>query len=466
MAMLRILEPGVNAMNRNPLIRLQRRALAAIMLLLAAGLAQAGALPLMHNAAGLPSLAPLLRDITPAVVNISVLSRAPVESNPLFSDPFFRYFFDLPETRQARPQRSAGSGVIVDADQGLVLTNHHVIENADRILVTLKDRRSLEAQLVGSDPETDVALLRIAAKGLTSVPLGDSDLLEVGDFVVAIGNPFGLGQTVTSGIVSALGRSGLDIEGYEDFIQTDASINPGNSGGPLVNLRGEMVGMSTAIIGPSGGNVGIGFAVPSNMAKSVLTQLQRYGEVRRGRLGVAVQDLTPEIGEALGIGVVQGAVISQVESGSPAERAGVRIGDVVVSIDGRPVGDAGDLRNAIGLKPIGEEVRITLLREGREKTLRAEVAPVAAGIEAVRAGVPLLAGALLREEGADGVRVTEVDAGSRAWRLGLRPNDLIRGVNRRPVGSLAELRAGLERAGRAVALNLRRGNTDLLIVIE
>ena len=436
------------------------------MLLLAAGLAQAGALPLMHNAAGLPSLAPLLRDITPAVVNISVLSRAPVESNPVFSDPFFRYFFDLPESRQARPQRSAGSGVIVDADQGLVLTNHHVIENADRILVTLKDRRSLEAQLVGSDPETDVALLRIAAKGLTSVPLGDSDLLEVGDFVVAIGNPFGLGQTVTSGIVSALGRSGLDIEGYEDFIQTDASINPGNSGGPLVNLRGEMVGMSTAIIGPSGGNVGIGFAVPSNMAKSVLTQLQRYGEVRRGRLGVAVQDLTPEIGEALGIGVVQGAVISQVESGSPAERAGARIGDVVVSIDGRPVSDAGDLRNAIGLKPIGEEVRITLLREGREKTLRAEVAPIAAGIEAARAGVPLLTGALLRDEGEGGVRVSEVKPGTRAWRLGLRPDDLIRGVNRRPVGSIAELRAALDRPSRAVALNLKRGSTDLLIVIE
>jgi Do/DeqQ family serine protease len=356
--------------------------------------------------------------------------------------------------------------VIVDADKGLVLTNHHVIDNADRILVTLKDRRSLEAQLVGSDPETDVALLRIAAKGLTSVPLGDSDLLEVGDFVVAIGNPFGLGQTVTSGIVSALGRSGLDIEGYEDFIQTDASINPGNSGGPLVNLRGEMVGMSTAIIGPSGGNVGIGFAVPANMAKSVLAQLQRHGEVRRGRLGVAAQDLTPEIGEALGIGVVQGAVISQVDSGSPAERAGVRIGDVVVSIDGRPVSDAGDLRNAVGLAPIGDELRLTVLRDGREKTLRAEVAPVAAGIEAGQAGVPLLTGALLLEESEEGVLVGEVEPGSRAWRLGLRPKDLIRGVNRRPVGSLAELRAALERAGRAVALNLERGNTDLLIVIE
>ncbi len=442
------------------------RALAAWTLLLAAGLAQAGALPLMQNATGLPSLAPLLREVTPAVVNISVLTRAPASTNPLFSDPFFQYFFDLPESRQLSPQRSAGSGVIVDADQGLVLTNHHVIQNADRILVTLKDRRSLEAELVGSDPETDVALLRIAAKGLTSVPLGDSDLLEVGDFVAAIGNPFGLGQTVTSGIVSALGRSGLDIEGYEDFIQTDASINPGNSGGPLVNLRGEMVGMSTAIIGPSGGNVGIGFAVPSNMAKSVLAQLQRYGEVRRGRLGVAVQDLTPEIGEALGIGVVQGAVISQVESGSPAELAGVRIGDVVVSIDGRPVSDSRDLRNAVGLVPVGEELRITLLREGREKSLRAKVAQVAAGIEAVRAGVPLLEGALLRDQVEGGVLVGEVEPGSRAWRLGLRPADLIRGVNRRPVGSLAELRASLEQAGGAVALNLKRGDADLLIVID
>ena len=240
-----------------------RIVVASLMLLI---LGQAWAtLPLTQNKAGLPSLAPVLRGVTPAVVNISVLTRAPVESNPLFADPFFRRFFDLPESSQPQPKRSAGSGVIVDAREGYVLTNHHVIENADKILVRLQDRRTMEAELVGTDPETDIALLKIPANGLTQIPFGDSGLLEVGDFVVAIGNPFGLGQTVTSGIISALGRSGLDIEGYEDFIQTDASINPGNSGGPLLNLKGEIIGINTAIIGPSGGNVGIGFAVPSNM---------------------------------------------------------------------------------------------------------------------------------------------------------------------------------------------------------
>ena len=247
------------------------------------GIASA-ALPVAVGNASVPSLAPLLKQVTPAVVNISVLTKSAIEDNPLFRDPFFRRFFDVPEKRE--PQVSAGSGVIVDAAKGYVLTNNHVIKNAQQILVTLKDRRQLEAKLIGTDPGTDIALLKIDAKDLTAVAIGDSDALNVGDFVVAIGNPFGLGQTVTSGIVSALGRTGLNIEGYEDFIQTDASINPGNSGGALIDLNGNLIGINTAIIGPSGGNVGIGFAVPTNMAKQVMDQLVKNGEVRRGRVGL------------------------------------------------------------------------------------------------------------------------------------------------------------------------------------
>ncbi|WP_245986504.1 trypsin-like peptidase domain-containing protein [Azospirillum thermophilum] len=243
---------------------------------------------------GVNTISPMLEAVTPAVVNISVLSRAPQAENPLLRDPFFRRFFNLPdEMPQGRPQVSAGSGVIVDAANGYVITNNHVVENAQEIAVTLKDRRRLRAKLIGRDAATDIALLKIEAKGLTALPLGDSDRLKVGDFVVAIGNPFGLGQTVTSGIISALGRSGLKVEGYEDFIQTDASINPGNSGGALVNFNGELIGINTAIIGPAGGSVGIGFAVPVSIVRSVMEQLREYGEVRRGRLGVAIQDLTP-----------------------------------------------------------------------------------------------------------------------------------------------------------------------------
>jgi serine protease Do/serine protease DegQ len=427
----------------------------------------------MQNQAGLPSLAPVLRDVTPAVVNIAVLTRAPVESNPLFADPFFRRFFDLPEPRQAHPKRSAGSGVIVDAREGYVLTNHHVIENADKILVKLKDRRTMEAQLVGTDPETDIALLKIPAKGLTAIPFGDSSVLEVGDFVVAIGNPFGLGQTVTSGIISALGRSGLDIEGYEDFIQTDASINPGNSGGPLLSLRGEIIGVNTAIIGPNGGNVGIGFAVPSNMAKAVMQQLVRHGGVRRGRLGVSAQDLTPQIAEALGVDVMQGAVVSQVDPRSAAEQAGLRVGDVVVAVDGRPIDDSGDLRNAVGLVPIGDTLNLTLLRSGKTESLEVKITQAVAGIAAEEKGLSLLAGSYLQDfrQGTGsgpvgGVLVAEVRQGSQAWRVGLRARDIILGVNRQRIDSVAGLRAAVEKAGRVVALTVQRDDNRLLIVIE
>src|ERR1700751_1952197 len=294
------------------------------------------------------SLAPMVSRITPGVVGVAVRGRVR-EDNPLLQDPLYHRFFNMQQGRVERETEAAGSGVIVDAAQGYVLTNAHVVENATNIEVTFKDNRRFNAKLIGRDPDTDIAVLQIPANGLTAVPIGDSDRLQVGDFVLAIGNPFGLGQTVTSGIVSALGRSGLGIEGYEDFIQTDASINPGNSGGPLVDLQGRVVGINTAILAPSGGNVGIGFAVPINMARQVMDQLIRYGEIKRGRIGVAIQDLTPDLAQALGTKQTQGALIARVEPGSPAERAGLRTNDLVVAINGAPRHSGIELRNRVGL---------------------------------------------------------------------------------------------------------------------
>jgi Do/DeqQ family serine protease len=322
-----------------------------------------------------PSLAPMLNAITPGVVNIAVKGRTR-EQNPLLQDPFFRRFFNIPQGQGGyveRETQATGSGVIVDATQGYVLTNAHVVENETSITITTKDNRRLAAKLVGRDAETDIAVLKIEPGKLVAVPLGDSDKLQVGDFVVAIGNPFGLGQTVTSGIISALGRSGLGIEGYEDFIQTDASINPGNSGGPLADLRGNLIGINTAILAPGGGNIGIGFAVPINMARRVMDQLIHYGEVKRGRIGVAFQDLTPDLAQAMNTPRTNGAVIAKVEPGSPADRAGIRTGDVVIAANGVPMRSATQLRNVIGLARIGEEVNLTVERGGREQAVGVKV---------------------------------------------------------------------------------------------
>ena len=272
--------------------------------------AATAALPLMVDSDGRPTLAPMLKQVTPAVVNISTKSLIKMQQNPLFNDPFFRRFFDVPEMPKERESQALGSGVIVDAKKGYILTNNHVIAKADEITVTLNDHRQFEAKVVGTDPDADLAVISIKAERLSELAMADSDTLEVGDFVVAIGNPFGLEQTVTSGIVSALGRSGLGIEGYENFIQTDASINPGNSGGALVDLDGKLVGVNTAIVGPSGGNVGIGFAIPSNMAQSIMNQLIEFGEVRRGQMGVMIQDVTPDLAKAFGIDRQSGAVIA------------------------------------------------------------------------------------------------------------------------------------------------------------
>ena len=424
---------------------------------------------------GVPTLAPLLQKVTPAVVNISVETIAPQRHNPLLRDPFFRRFFNMPDDAPPRPRQSAGSGVIVDAVRGFVLSNHHVVARADSVMVTLKDNRRFEAEVLGSDAGTDIALLRIEADGLTALQTGDSDELEVGDFVVAIGNPFGLGQTVTSGIVSALGRSGINVEGYEDFIQTDASINPGNSGGALVNLHGELVGINTAIIGPSGGNVGIGFAVPVNIATAVMHQLAAHGEMQRGKIGVIIQDLTPDLAEALNLDIERGALVSRVQERSPAEEAGLQAGDVIVAVDRTTVESSRDLRNSIGLVRVGEEIEIDILREQHRIRLNVRVGGEGTGerLGAVDAP-PALQGAMLRdlEQGdpaygrIDGVIAAEVEPGSPAARNGIRPGDVIVAVNRHRVRSSKELESAFEQAGQVLALNIVRGNGQLFIVIR
>jgi serine protease Do/serine protease DegQ len=429
------------------------------------------AVPVMDSKNGVPTLAPLLQEVTPAVVNISVKTRSAIEDNPLFRDPFFRRFFELPDQAE-RPEQSAGSGVIVDAANGYVVTNFHVIKDAQQVTVTLKDRRQFQAKLVGTDPGTDIALLKIDAKKLLALRLGNSDLLNVGDFVVAIGNPFGLGQTVTSGIVSALGRSGLDIEGYEDFIQTDASINPGNSGGALVNLKGELIGINTAIIGPSGSNVGIGFAVPSVMVKAVVDQIVRFGEVRRGRLGASSEDITHDLAASLGLTSTAGAIISTVEASSPAEKAGLKAGDVITAVNGKNIRNSLDLRNKIGLMPIGETVNLELIRNGKPLTTKVKIAKPLdmPGTEAET--VPQLAGATVANfkaesaRGPEGVVVTKVDANSPAWMHGLRPGDIIVGVNRKKVRSVQEFLAAVQGSRDSIILNLLRGDFRVTIIIR
>ena len=444
-----------------------------LLLALAAPLSHA-ALPAEVDGEPLPSLAPLLEKVTPAVVNVFSSTRVRVQTSPFFNDPFFRRFFDVPSVPRERVQRSLGSGVIVDAGAGLILTNNHVIDDADEIAVTLEDGREFQAEFVGADRETDLAVIRIDADELAALPLRDSDELKVGDFVVAVGNPFGLGQTVTSGIVSALGRAGLRGLEYQNFIQTDASINPGNSGGALVNLRGELVGINTAIFTPSGGNVGIGFAIPASTADYVMSQLVEYGEVRRGSLGVAVQDLNAELRDALELDDRDGAVITQVEPDSSADDAGLRAGDVILALNDRDVQDGQSLRNIEGLLPIGRDVRITYWRGGRERTTRAEIVEdLDSRIAGQRLDARLEGVVLVRvpdeyaQRGIRGVVVSEVRRGTRAWEAGLREGDLIVAVNRERVRNLGDLRAEFpvgER--RELALEIRRRGRGYIVMFD
>jgi len=439
--------------------------LTATLMLAAAPLASAQ-LPAQVGEAPVPSLAPMVKRVSPAVVNIATKGTVQ-EQNPLLNDPFFRRFFDVPNTPRQRQFQSAGSGVIVDAKQGYIITNAHVIENATEITVTLLDNRSLTAKVVGKDEGSDVAVLQVPATNLTAIPIADSDKTEVGDFVVAIGNPFGLGHTVTSGIVSALGRSGINPEGYEDFIQTDASINPGNSGGALVNLNGQLVGINSAILSRTGGNIGIGFAIPANMMKTVMNQLVKHGEVRRGVLGVNIQTLTPDIAESMGAaGNTQGALVSQVVEGSAAEKAGIKAGDIITAVNGKPVKDASGLRNTIGLLSIGERVDVALLRDGKPRRVTAVIGERDAAAEAEAAGLHRgLEGADLADAQGGGVLIRSVAEGSPAAQRGLRANDVITGVGRTRVANLAEFRRATEGAA-AFVLQIRRGSAMLVIPIR
>ncbi len=427
-----------------------------------------------HDSQGVavPSLAPMLDKTIPSVVNIFTRTRVAVQQSPLLADPFFRRFFSLPEQPRERVEQSLGSGVVVDGAKGYIITNHHVIEDADEISVNLHDGRTLTATLVGSDPETDIAVLKVENGELAALPMSDSDRLRVGDFVVAIGNPFGLGQTVTSGIVSALGRSGLGIEGYEDFIQTDASINPGNSGGALVNLRGELVGVNTAILSKSGGNVGIGFAIPINMVREIMQQLIEHGAVQRGSMGAQAQDLTPELAAAFNIKLHQGAVVTQVTSGSPAQKAGMRTGDVITHINDRPIRDASDVRNRIGLLRIGEQVTMRVIRDGEAVTLRAKIEePEVVALEGEKLH-PRLGGAVLANVAEETVRgriegvvVAEVAPGSAAMRAGLRQGDVIAQANRREIKNLDEFRQAVEGES-ALLLNIQRRGGALYLILK
>ena len=431
--------------------------------LLGCGLPAQAALPIAVDSQALPTLAPMLERAMPAVVNISTVTRIEQADHPLLRDPFFRHFFDIPQHRE-RQDSSLGSGVIVDAKQGLVLTNHHVIAKADEIRVTLGDGRTLKADLVGADPETDVAVLRVPSQGLTALALADSDRLKVGDFVVAVGNPFGLSQTVTSGIISGLGRAGLGIEGYESFIQTDASINPGNSGGPLVNLRGELVGINTAILAPGGGNIGIGFAIPINMARSIMDQILDHGAVRRGQFGVAVQDLTPDLANAMGV-ERRGVLISAIEPDSAAAAAGLREGDLILRLDGRPVTSAADVRNQFGLLRVGARVQLDILRDGKPRTLTGEIADPYRDFTRGDKLAATLAGALLGEAPGRpaGVAVGTVTVDSPAWQSGLREGDLIRQANGIPIVGVRDLTKVLRQSGGVRSLHVQRGDQLILL---
>jgi len=432
------------------------------------------ALPLGLDGKELPSLAPMLDGVTPAVVNIATEGRIKLRQSPLFADPFFRRFFDVPNQPLERKTSSLGSGVIVDAKRGLVLTNNHVIANAVQITVTLRDGRHLEAEIVGTDPETDVAVIKIPANDLIAIKTADSDDLRVGDFAVAIGNPFGLGQTVTSGIISALSRSGLGIEGYEDFIQTDASINPGNSGGALVNLRGELIGINTAIISQSGGNIGINFAIPINLAMQIMEQIVETGEVKRGFLGVSMQDISPELAEAFGLDRQRGAIINKVLEGSPADKAGILAGDIVISIDGKQIRNASDLRNRIGILPVGEKIQFKLLRDGKESEIVVTVDENTHANTGPLAVNELLQGVTVSEieKGnpyygkIEGTAVLNVQRGSIAWRSGLRAADIITSVNKIPVKNLQDFLSTVDKKNKSLLLRIIRGNTATFLVLK
>lgn len=430
------------------------------------------ALPLQVEGQQLPSLAPMLERVSPAVVSIAV--EGTQVSQQQIPDSF-RFFFgdEFPTDRvQERPFRGLGSGVILDADKGHIVTNYHVIKGAKTIKVQLHDGREFDAELIGGDQMSDIALLKLDKKAnrLTQIAIADSDKLRVGDFTVAVGNPFGLGQTVTSGIVSALGRSGLNVQNLENFIQTDAAINSGNSGGALVNLNGELIGINTAILGPNGGNVGIGFAIPSNMMKNLSEQILEFGEVKRGMLGVQGGEISAELAKALGYESTRGAFVNQVMPDSAAEKAGLQAGDIIVALNGKRINTFGELRAKVATLGAGKTIKIAVVRDKDRKEF--EVTLGEAQLQQTKADLlhPGLKGAALsntrKSDKVQGVRVTDVAEGSPAASYQLEAGDIIVGVNRKPVANLGELRKILERAGDVLALNVQRDERKIVIVVR
>lgn len=431
--------------------------------------AQASYLPTPFGGQQIPSLAPMLEQVTPAVVLISVRGTHEIKQRNV--PDAFKFFFGNPRQQnpsKGRPFQGLGSGVIINADKGYIVTNNHVINEADEIQITLKDGRQIEAKKIGTDENSDIALLQVDAKGLKEISIADSDKLRVGDYTVAIGSPFGLGQTVTSGIVSALGRSGLNSDNFEDFIQTDAAINSGNSGGALINLRGELIGINTAIIGPNGGNVGIGFAIPSNMVKNLVEQIIEFGEVRRGVLGVAGRSVTGEFAKAMELEEAQGAFVEQVTEGSAAQEAGIEAGDVITKVNGKKIKSFSELRGKIGSIGAGNEVELTVIKpNGKEKSYDVTLKKAdSANVEPASIHRMLEGATLGNNSQGNGVIVNSVEEDSPAAMIGLHNGDVITGVNRKRVKNIAELRDYLKDNSGISLLNIIRGNTNLYIRIR
>jgi len=425
------------------------------------------------SSGGVPSLAPMLREVMPAVVNISATSKVDVQNpfGPMMEDPNFRRFFGIPDQPQQREAQSLGSGTIVDAAKGYILTNNHVVADADEIKVRLSDDREFPAKLIGKDPDSDLAVIQIKADRLKALSLGNSDGLQVGDFVVAIGSPFGLRQTATTGIVSGLGRATSAV-GIEDFIQTDASINPGNSGGALVNLRGELIGVPSQILSRSGGNIGIGFAIPANLAKNVMAQLIETGSVTRGRIGVQGQNIDPDLAKSFGLSTARGVIVSRVVPNSPAAKAGLKVEDIILKANGREITDFSQLRTVIGLLRVGDKVELDILRDSKAKTVTVVVGKDSDDTASGSSVHPKLQGATFAaadesntDGDARGVVVSKIDPRSPAARTGLRQGDIIIGVNRKPVTDLEEF-TKLTKGSGNLLMHVRRGEGALFLLIQ
>lgn len=417
----------------------------------------------------LPSLAPMLEKVLPAVVSVQVEGTASPTLN--MPEELKKYFGDNAPQEQAQPFEGLGSGVIIDAAKGYVLTNNHVINQAQKISVQLNDGREFDAKLVGSDEQSDIALLQlIKPSNLTQIAIADSDKLRVGDFAVAVGNPFGLGQTATSGIISALGRSGLNLEGLENFIQTDASINRGNSGGALLNLNGELIGINTAILAPGGGSIGIGFAIPSNMAKTLADQLIQFGEIKRGLLGIKGMEMSSDIAKAMNLNVQRGAFVSEVLPNSGSAKAGIKSGDVIVSLNGKPLNSFAELRSRIATTEPGTKVKLGLLRDGKPVDVEVTLDKSTSSTASAELIIPALQGASFSDgqmkDGTKGVVIDNVDKGSAAAQVGLHKDDIIIGLNRERIHSIAELRKVLEGKPPVIALNVIRGNESIYLLLR